>query len=79
MDKLVTQAIQFLNELNAVADQIRLKVDESNVYLATQQPKIESLKRVEEELKDKQQQLAEVQGSLDTLTAAYQALRDKLL
>ena len=79
MDKLITQAIAFLNELNGVIDQIQQKVRESDAYLSTQQPKMSELARIEQTLAEKQLQLDSVTSALASLTSAYNALREKLL
>lgn len=79
MDKLLTQAMHFLSELQGVVDQITKAVQAADSYHATLQPKLEHVAQVEARLAEKSVLLSEVENKLATASAQYEALRQKIL
>lgn len=79
MNKLVQEAMEFLVGLQGTADHIRIAIDEANSYMATLQPKVEALKKLDEDLAEKTAAYAELSGRFKALSAEYETLRQKLL
>ena len=79
MDKHIAQAQALLGDLQGVVDQVRASLQDANSQHATLQPKLAELASVESRLAEKQDALRDVTAKYAALSAAYDALKAKLL